>query len=393
MRAEACVRHIALVLPGLDRLGGAERQVMLLAKGLKSRGWQVTVVALSGTGGDAATELSAAGIQFLSLEMRKGLVDPRGWIRFHRWVRREKPDVIHAHLAHAAWLARWTSLGLRAELGLGAELGGPMPVLVDTLHSASTGSVGRRLGYRFSRMLPDQVTAVSEAAAEAHRLAGMVKAGRLCVIPNGVDVEAWRPNGEVRAAMRQELGVTEEFLWLAAGRLEQVKDYPTLLNGFARLPETARLVIAGDGPLRDELAMLAARLGLEERVRFLGFESDVTRWMHAADGFVLTSRWEGLPMGLLEAGACGLPAVATDVPGTREVVADGATGKLTPAGDAATLAETMAGMMQAPAAERLAMGERARQRIIDKFSMESVLDRWEKLYGDLLIRGLRAREA
>ena len=103
------MRRIALVLPGLDRIGGAERQVMLVAKGLNRRGWHVSVVALSGNGGEAAAELSSAGIQFLSLEMRKGLADPRGWIRFHRWLRREKPDVIHAHLPHAAWLVRWDS--------------------------------------------------------------------------------------------------------------------------------------------------------------------------------------------------------------------------------------------------------------------------------------------
>ena len=184
--------------------------------------------------------------------------------------------------------------------------------------------------------------------------------------------------------MRAELGLTDEFLWLAAGRLEAVKDYPTLLEAMARAPENARLVIAGDGPLRDGLVELAARLGLDGRVRFLGFEADVTRWMQAADAFVLSSRWEGLPMGLLEAGACALPVVATDVQGTGEVVVDGVTGTLVAAGDAVALAEAMTRVMQAPEVERLAMGTRARQRVIEKFSMESVLDRWEALYEGLL---------
>ena len=99
-----------------------------------------------------------------------------------------------------------------------------------------------------------------------------------------------------------------------------------------QVPDPARLLIAGAGPLQSELIQLAARLGLERRVRFLGFEPDIKRWMQAADGFVLSSRWEGLPMGLLEAAACGLPAVATCVPGTPEVIVDGQTGWLTPAG-------------------------------------------------------------
>ncbi|HMD76301.1 MAG TPA: glycosyltransferase, partial [Terracidiphilus sp.] len=104
------MNHVALVIPGLDRIGGAERQVILLAKGLRRRGWRVSVVALSGAGGDVAAELIASGAVFLSLGMRKGLADPRGWIRFNGWLRRESPDVVHAHLPHAAWLARWSRL-------------------------------------------------------------------------------------------------------------------------------------------------------------------------------------------------------------------------------------------------------------------------------------------
>src|SRR5271165_5027633 len=100
--------HIALVIPGLDRIAGAERQTILLAHGLHRRAWRVSVVALSGSGSSTAAEFSAAGISFLSLHMRKGLADPRGWIRFHHWLRRERPEVVHAHLPHAAWFCRWS---------------------------------------------------------------------------------------------------------------------------------------------------------------------------------------------------------------------------------------------------------------------------------------------
>ncbi len=136
---------------------------------------------------------------------------------------------------------------------------------------------------------------------------------------------------------------------------------------------------------------LAARLGLSQRVRFAGFEPNVARWMQAADGFVLSSRYEGLPMVLLEAGACGLPAVATDVPGTREVIVDGETGWLTPAGDPERLATTMRWLMHTPLRLRQAMGVRARQRVVERFSLEAVLDRWERLYAELLERKSAAR--
>ena len=368
------MRPIALVIPGLDRIGGAERQVILLAKGLSRRGWRVSVVALSGSGGDAAAELTAAGVRFMRLGMRKGLADPRGWIRFNRWLRREAPEVVHAHLPHAAWMARW------------ARPAAPVRVVVDTLHSCSTGKTGRKLGYRWSGWLADRVTAVSQAAADAHQAAGMVAESKLTVVSNGVDADAWKPDAAVRTAVRRELGLDEEFLWLAAGRLEPVKDYPTLLRAMAQVPEPAKLLIAGGGQLQDELLKLSAQLGLEQRVHFLGFQGDLLRWMQAADGFVLSSRCEGLPMGLLEAAACALPAVATDGPGTPEVLLDGVTGWLTPAGNATALGEAMTRMIRILPNERRAIGELARKLVIERFSLEAVLDRWEAVYGDLLER-------
>jgi glycosyltransferase involved in cell wall biosynthesis len=366
--------HAAIAIPGLDRIGGAERQAMLLAKGLRRRGWQVSVVALSGSGGAAAAELRDCGITFTSIGMRKGLADPRGWIRFHRWLKCEQPDVLHAHLPHAAWLCRWS------------RLAAPVRVVIDTLHSSSTGKSGRRIGYAWSRRLPDHVTAVSNATAASHLAAGMVREERLSILANGIDVPAWEPNAQTRSAMRQLLGFRDEFLWIAAGRLEAVKDYPTLLRAFARAPQLARLLVLGGGPQQSELISLAAQLGLEQRVRFLGFEPNVERLMQAADGFVLSSRYEGLPMVLLEAGACGVPAVATDVPGTREVVTDGVNGFLGKAGDPCSLGEAMTRLMSMPADQRFAMGERARHRVIAEFSLETVLDRWEWLYEELLDR-------
>ena len=371
--------HAAMTIPGLDRVGGAEQQAILLAKGLRRRGWRTSVVALSGTGGTTAAELEDAGVRFTSLQMRKGLADPRGWIRFQRWLWREQPDVLHAHLPHAAWLARWS------------RLAAPVPLVVDTLHSSATGKMGRHFGYACSRWLPDHVTAVSEATAASHLAAGMVSESNLSVVWNGIDVDAWQPNAQGRAEARRELGIGGGFLWLAVGRLEAVKNYPSLLLAMTRTPDTARLLVLGAGPLDGELKELAERLGLQQHVHFAGFEPNVVRWMRAADGFVLSSRYEGLPMVLLEAGACGVPVVATDVPGTREVVVDGETGWLTPAGDAQKLAQTMMKLMHMPPDERHAMGERARDHVARHFSLDAVLDRWERLYAELLERKNAAR--
>ncbi|HEY3627814.1 MAG TPA: glycosyltransferase [Terracidiphilus sp.] len=364
--------HIALVIPTLDRIAGAERQVMLLARGMADRNWRVSIVTLSGNGANATPELRSAGVEFVSLEMRKGLADPRGWFRFRAWLRHSRPDVVHAHLPHAAWLARWS------------RLAAPIPVLIDSIHTSATGGWGRRIGYRMSKRLPDLVSAVSQGVADACEAAGMILPPRLMVIPNGVDVEHWRPNPAARNDLRRSLGFTDEFLWFAAGRLDPVKDYPGLLRAMTQFSKAAHLVIAGGGPGEASLRRLAGQLGIESRVRFLGFQHDVLSWMQAADALVLTSRWEGLPMSLLEAGGCALPAVATDVAGSREIIVHGKTGFLTAVADCVALGEAMSTMMRMGVEARAAMGIQARNRIVESFSLDKVLDRWETVYRELL---------
>jgi glycosyltransferase involved in cell wall biosynthesis len=371
-------RHVALVIPTLDRMGSAERQVILLAGGLCRRGWQVTVVALSSQGGTAVHELRATGAGFLSLGMGTSIADPRGWFRFIVWLRRVRPEVVHAHLAQAIWLARWS------------RLFASVPIVIDTFHCPPAARLWKRLSYRLSRWLPDRITAVSNSVAESHVMARAVSWKNLTVLPNGIDLDEWRPDSRMRSTVRSEMGIEDQFLWVAVGRLEMVKDYPTLLKAMATLPRSARLVIAGSGPLRENLSWLTASLGLAGRVRFLGYDPNVKRWLQAADGFVLASRWEGLPMALLEAAACELPAAVTDVPGIREVIEDGETGMLAPVMDAAALACAMTAIMQASAEDRHTMGERARQGVTERFSLESAIDSWEKLYEDLLLKKFRA---
>ena len=304
--------------------------------------------------------------------MRKGLADPRGWLRLRNWLVREKPEILHAHLPHATGMARWS------------RLCAPYRVLVDTLHSSSTGAAARRAGYRLSDWLTDRVTAVSEAVATSHLAAKMVRPDKLLVLANGIDLDRWRSDPKAREGLRAERGLNKEFLWVAVGRLDAVKDYPTLLKAFARIPESGRLAIAGAGPLEEELQGLVWDLHLGNRVRFLGFEPDVLRWLQAADGFVLASRWEGLPLAVLEASACGLAVVATDVAGTREVVLSGQTGLLTVAGDAHALSASMMRIMRMDSPERARMGSRGRELVAQRFSLERALDRWEALYEELL---------
>jgi glycosyltransferase involved in cell wall biosynthesis len=230
---------------------------------------------------------------------------------------------------------------------------------------------------------------VSQAVADSHLAAHFTDPRKMTILPNGVDLEGRVADPSVRARLRCALDIStmenkERFLWLAAGRLETVKDYPTLLRALANAPGNPHLAIAGDGSLRAGLHRLTAKLGLQNQVHFLGFCTDLQPWMQAADAFVLSSIWEGLPVSVLEAAAACLPCVATDVPGTREAVVDGCTGFLAAAGNATALEAAMNRMMRLPPAERTAMGQRACGFIERNFSLESVLDRWEATYTELL---------
>lgn len=368
------MKHVALLVPTLDQLGGAERQVMLLAQGLMQRGWRVSVIALSGTGGERGAMLSAAGITFLSLKMRKGWADLRGWRQLRKWIGAERPDVLHAHLPHAVWMARWI------------RIIAPVRVVVETIHTSAIGPESRQRGYRWSNWLTDQTTAVSRDVAKAYTAAEIVHEDKLTIVPNGVDATFWGSDSTVRSRIRREEALEGKFVWFAAGRLEAVKDYASLLYAVSALDNEALLAIAGDGALRDGLERLAEQLGIHTRVRFLGFVENPLRWMRAADGYVLTSRWEGLPMSILEAGACGLPVVATDVEGTRELIAPGHTGLLAESGNVLAIAASMKRVMEMNQSERAAMGDYARKQVLEHYALDPVLNQWEKLFEELLLR-------
>lgn len=364
-----------LLVTGLA-YGGAETQVVHLATRLKGRGWEVRVVSLMEPKA-YVKELEAAGIPIFSLGIRRKLPDPRPILRLVRLIRKWRPHIVHSHMVHANLLAR-----VVRPLA-------PIAVLVCTAHSIDEGGRLRELFYRWSDSLCCLTTQVSRAGLERYVRIGAVPAEKIRFIPNGVDTARFKPDSEVRLVLRKELGVEDFFVWLAVGRFDPPKDYPNLLRAFAQVaresPE-AVLLIVGDGPLRPSMQDLACELGLGERVRFLGIRRDVPELMNAADAYVMSSAWEGMPMVLLEASAAALPIVATDVGGNREVVVEGESGFLVPARDHEALAAAMLRVMCLPAEVRRRMGEAGRRYVEANFALDRVVDRWEELYRELLAR-------
>ncbi len=309
--------------------------------------------------------------------MSQGVPDPRALLRLRAILKAWRPDVLHGHMVHANLLVRLSRLLRRT------------PAIISTIHSQDEGHQWRYWAYRLTDRLGDLTTAVSQLSAEEAVRRHAVPAQRILVVPNGIDTRRFQPDGQVREATRRSLGIGDRFLWLAVGRLTEAKGYPDLIEAMSIVHATrpdATLRIAGVGPLEQEIHALIGAASLEAEAQLLGLRSDVGDLMQAADGFVLSSHWEGLPMVLLEAAASALPIVATDVGGSREAIDEGASGHLVPAGDAAALAASMIEVMAMSGAERQAMGQAGRQLAIRTFELESVADRWQGLYASCLAR-------
>lgn len=357
-------------------VAGAERQVHDLALSMQRRGWDPAVIAML-PGGAAFNDLPAMGIPFETLGMKRGIPDPRALRRLRDLLRRLRPDVLHGHMVHSNLVARLSRLIVRT------------PVVISTMHNENEGAQWRYVMYRLTDRLSDLTTTVSQAAVKEAIRRHAAPPGRITLFPNGLTPRALPPDTGRRAATRASLGVGDEFLWLAAGRLEAAKDYPNMTAAFAqvhRASPDARLVIAGVGDLEASVRAGIAEAELGSRVALLGFRPDIPELMEAADGFLMSSAWEGLPMVLLEAGASALPAVVTDVGGSQDAVIDGVSGAIVPPHDPGALAVAMLGLMARPATERRTMGDAARDHVHATFSMDAIADRWDVTYRDLLAR-------
>lgn len=355
-------------------IGGAETQLGRLAVRLKQRGWDVHIVSLLPPRG-YADQIRQAGIPVRSLNIRHNIPDPRYVWHLARLIREWKPAIVCSRMVHANLLARMSRLFAKS------------PVLICTAVSVREGSRLRELLYRLTDPLCDMTVQVSRAGMERYVQVGAVPAHKIRHIPNGIDTDCFRPDPVVREHMRRELGVENLFTWLAVGRLEQPKDYPNMLRAFARVRQThpnTILLIAGEGPLRSEVESLTKSLGIDNTVRLLGVRQDIPNLMNAADAFVLSSSREGLPNVLLEAHATGLPAAVTNVGGNRQIVANEQTGFIVPPHDSDALAEGMLRLMALPEQERRRMGQHAREHILANFSIDMVVEQWEKLYLELL---------
>ena len=353
-----------------DVFGGSEEAALHLMASLDRGRWE-SVLMHHPDPGIARLVDGAAGLGIRVHSVPR--VDPQhrlvGITRLWRALRAERPAILHAHLSWplackygvlAAWLAR-------------------VPAIVGTaqLYLAPGSPRQARLMLRLFR----RIIAVSQEVRRRYAEALRVPAHKLVVVRNAIRVPpATRsPDPALRAALVRG---RPEYVVLTAARLHPQKGHSYLLAAAAQVPD-ATFVLAGDGPLRAELEAEAHKLGVADRCVFLGYRSDVSDLLAAADLLVLPSLYEGLPVAVLEAMAAARPVVATAIGGTDEAVTHELSGLLVPPRDPTALASAIRRIQADPAlARRLAAA--GRERVEREFSTEVTARLVMRIYDEVV---------
>jgi len=372
------IMHIITGLP----TGGAEHSLLKLLSNHKYGCSNLLVVSLRGRK-NLTPLVEDLGVEVRSLGMRDGVPAAIALWKLARLVRYWKPDLLQGWMYHGNLAASFAAFAA----------GGQVPTLWNvhhSLHDIGTEKFLTRLVIRVGAYLssrPHAIIYCSEVAARQHEAYGFSH-GSSIVIPNGFDCERFKPSPETRARLRAELKIARD-LWLVGlvARYHPQKDHPNFIRAagiLARRNVNVHYVLLGPGvdSTNQDLAQLITSAGIHDRVHLLGEQSDVSRIMPGLDILTSSSFGEAFPNVLGEAMACGIPCVATDVGDSARII--GNTGVVVPPRDADALASAWAKLLTLSNEERRRLGEAARQRIIQDYTLESVVDRYHDLYSRVI---------
>jgi glycosyltransferase involved in cell wall biosynthesis len=365
---------VAHLITGLET-GGAERTLTQLVCQMDRERYRSVVISMTGPG-SAGSDLVNAGIELHTLDLRRGMPDPRGPIRLARVLRTVRPDILQTWLYHADLLGM---LGGRS-----------IPACRLVWNVRCTEAVGASVVRRvlaWCSTLPDAVIVNSRAGKRFHEALGY-RPRRWEHIPNGYDTNVFRFDAQARARLRGELRIAENAVVIGmAARYHPMKDHANFLAAAACLAAVRSesvFVLAGPGivPANRLLAHSIAAHGLGERVRLLGERSDMPELYSALDIATLSSAFgEGCPNVLGEAMSCGLPCVATDCGDAAEIL--GPSGAVVPPRDPAGLTAAWTRLIALGPTGRRAIGAEARARVVRAYDLRTVVGYYDAVYTDM----------
>ena len=361
---------------------GAGRALEALA-GALARRYSITVCSLTHAAPAMCAHLARAGVRVETLHMRGRLDGAVAW-RLAALCRRLEPAVLHTQLSRADWIGRLVASAVRQTIVL---------TTIQNVHSEMyraefgwKGAVAGRALDRCTSSLSNHFVAVSRGVAEDTVASGVARA-RVSVIPNGVDLsrrQSVLSRGAARAALGLDAGETVVGCSALLKPQKGLADLADAVELLSARGVRATFVVLGDGPLRGALEARAARLAAgPARLCLAGWRDDAMAWMPAFDLFVLPSRWEGLPVALVEAMSLGIAAIGTRVSGIEDVIEDCVTGWLVEPADPRGLADRLACAAASPAA-RARIGEAGRAAVETRFSADVVAAAHHRLYQALL---------
>lgn len=381
--------RVTHVIPGLE-VGGAEMMLYKLLSASDRERFEPSVISLSDLG-PLAPRIADLGVPVSALRMARGRLQARPLGRLARRLAARRPDVVHTWMYHADLLG-----GTMARATGRAKVIWGLRGSVDAQLSKRSSRMAARACTHASRWLPDRVVSCSERLAEMHIELGYDPA-RMMVIPNGFDLSRFKPDAELRALSRRELGAYGEVRLVGlVGRYDPQKDHRTFLRAARELAGARAdvgFVIAGPGvdSANGELARMIAELQIGERCHLLGALEDPRGVLNSLDVLVCSSAYgEGFPNVIGEAMACRVPCVTTDVGDAARIVAN--TGRVVGIGDWGALAREVLALLELEPGARDELGALARARIERDFSLPIVARRFEELYKELCGTGQSARQ-
>ena len=337
-----------------------------------SQGYEVHAAA-----GGASCDLEGVS-RFIPLPLEKSMFSPKNlaavWA-LYRLMKEERYEMISLHTSLAAFFARL------AVFPLGKRRPGVMNTVHGYLFDKDTRWTKRMLllgAERITAPVTDWLLTMNRQDAEIARRYHLGKK-QMCTKGMGVDFARFTPPTQTqREELRQQLGLKpSDLVLIYAAEFSERKNQAMLIQAMQGLTENVILLLPGQGDLREACRMQAGRAGLADRVRFPGFVRDMENWYRAADICVSSSRIEGLPFNLMEAMACGLPVVASDIKGHQDLVCSGENGFLYPFGDEKAFTQAVQSLMEAKVRQR--MGESA-EKSVQQYSLTQVFSALTELY-------------
>ena len=377
-------------------IGGPSIQATRLTSALDRRGFSTTLIhGALGPGEGDMSYLIEPGARAIYLETLRRplspLADLRALWRLYGEIKRARPAIVHTHMAKAGMLGRLAATAYNLTRG-----DYPRARIIHTYHGhvleGYFSPLMTRIFIAFEQMLArisDTIVAISPAIERELRDGFRIgRAEQYRVVPLGFDLSPFAAVDEAaRVRARQDLQIDADAgVVTTVGRLTAIKQHRLFLDTVAiALQSHPGLValIAGDGELRGDLEGYAARLGIADRVRFLGWRRDLATIYAATDVFLLTSRNEGTPVALIEAMAAGLPGVSTDVGGVKDVIVSTEVGERVADGNAAGLAAAIVRYLSDRDRARAA-GRRARAVVVERYGLDRLVNDINALYRDLL---------